>query len=118
MFYDPTEHQTLLAIAFLFSGEENYGKYLDLYANHTAYNNLKNIGKRPGYLQYLDLLLAAQNAPVHSDLPKETRFTKDFEACVNYFKTAPPFQFTVESVVISRTFMLIFCRLQKRHSLS
>ncbi|KIM46342.1 hypothetical protein M413DRAFT_64383 [Hebeloma cylindrosporum] len=69
-------------IALLFSGEENYGKYLDLYANHTAYNNLKNIGKRPGYLQYLDLLLAAQNAPVHSDLPKETRFTKDFETYI------------------------------------
>jgi splicing factor 3A subunit 3 len=88
---DPVLNKSLLAIALLFSGEENYGKYLDLYANHTAYNNLKNIGKRPGYLQYLDLLLAAQNAPVHSDLPKETRFTKDFEACVNYFKIAPPF---------------------------
>jgi splicing factor 3A subunit 3 len=69
----------LLAIALLFSGEEAYGKYLDLYVNHTAYNNLKNIGKRPGYLQYLDLLLAAQSNPVHSELSKETRFTKDFE---------------------------------------
>ena len=69
----------MVAIALLFSGEEAYGKYLDLYVNHTAYNNLKNIGKRPGYLQYLDLLLAAQSSPVHSDLSKETRFTKDFE---------------------------------------
>lgn len=69
-------------VALLFSGEEGYGKYLDLYANHTAYNNLKNIGKRPGYLQYLDLLLAAQNAPVHSDLSRETRFTKDFETYI------------------------------------
>ena len=69
----------IIAIALLFSGEEGYGKYLDLYANHTAYNNLKNIGKRPGYLQYLDVLLAAQTGPVHSDLPKETRLTKDFE---------------------------------------
>ena len=68
-----------IAIALLFSGEESYGKYLDLYVNHTAYNNLKNIGKRPGYLQYLDLLLAAQSNPVHSELSKETRFTKDFE---------------------------------------
>ncbi|CAA7259619.1 unnamed protein product [Cyclocybe aegerita] len=66
-------------IALLFSGEEGYGRYLDLYANHTAYNNLKNIGKRPGYLQYLDLLLAAQLGPVHSELPKETRHTKDYE---------------------------------------
>jgi splicing factor 3A subunit 3 len=71
------------AISLLFSGEEAYGKYLDLYANHTAYNNLKNLGKRPGYLQYLDLLLAAQSGPVHQELPKETRFTKDYEMCVN-----------------------------------
>lgn len=64
----------------MFSGEEAYGKYCDLYANHAAYTNLKNIGKRPGYLQYLDLLLAAQNAPVHADLPKETRFSKEYES--------------------------------------
>ena len=76
---DLTLNRRPIVIALLFSGEEGYGKYLDLYANHTAYNNLKNIGKRPGYLQYLDLLLAAQNGLVHSDLPKETRFTKDFE---------------------------------------
>ncbi|KAF8913757.1 hypothetical protein CPB84DRAFT_1669479 [Gymnopilus junonius] len=70
------------SIALLFSGEEGYGKYLDLYANHTAYNNLKNIGKRPAYLQYLDLLLAAYTGPVHSDLPRETRCTKDFESYI------------------------------------
>lgn len=69
----------------LFSGEEAYGKYLDLYANHTAFNNLKNIGKRPGYLQYLDLLLLAQAGPVHRDLSKETRFAKDYETCVPCF---------------------------------
>lgn len=73
---------SLLAISLLFSGEEGYGKYLDLYANHTAYTNLKNIGKRPGYLQYLDLLLAAQDGHLHRDLSKETRFSKDFEKCV------------------------------------
>ncbi|KAJ6598839.1 hypothetical protein DFH09DRAFT_16394 [Mycena vulgaris] len=71
-------------ISLLFSGEEAYGKYVDLYANHTAYNNLKNIGKRPGYLQYLDLLLLAQSGPVHRDLSKDTRFSKDFEV---YIKT-------------------------------
>ncbi|KAJ7930002.1 hypothetical protein B0H13DRAFT_1859154 [Mycena leptocephala] len=69
-------------ISLLFSGEEAYGKYVDLYANHTAFNNLKNIGKRPGYLQYLDLLLLAQSGPVHRDLGKETRFSKDFEAYI------------------------------------
>ncbi|KAF9534755.1 hypothetical protein CPB83DRAFT_802949 [Crepidotus variabilis] len=71
-------------IALLFSGEEGYGRYLDLYTNHTAYCNLKNLGKRPAYLQYLDILLEAQSGLVHSELPKETRFTKDFE---NYIKS-------------------------------
>ncbi|KAF5388078.1 hypothetical protein D9615_000582 [Tricholomella constricta] len=74
-------------ISLLFSGEEAYGKYVDLYANHTAYTNLKNIGKRPGYLQYLDLLLAAQNGPVHQDLPKETRFSKDYETYIQNLHT-------------------------------
>ncbi|KAG2013816.1 RNA splicing factor PRP9 [Coprinopsis cinerea AmutBmut pab1-1] len=69
-------------IALLFSGEESYGRYLDLYNNHTAYNNLKGLGKRASYLQYLDLLNAAQNAQVHSDLTKETRFSKDYETYI------------------------------------
>lgn len=78
-------HDTrLLAVALLFSGEEAYGKYVDLYTNHAAYNNLKNIGKRLGYLQYLDALLLAQKGPVHQELPKETRLTKDYESCVNF----------------------------------
>lgn len=77
-------HPTLLfaAVSLLFSGEESYGKYLDLYAQHTAYCNLKNMGKRPGYLQYLDILMSAQKAPLHSDLSRETRTTKEFEAYV------------------------------------
>ena len=70
------------AIALLFSGEEQYGKYLDLYANHAAYNNLKHITKRLGYLQYLDVLLAAQSTTVHNELPKECRTTRDYELCV------------------------------------
>jgi splicing factor 3A subunit 3 len=77
-----------LAVALLFSGEEAYGKYVDLYTNHTAYNNLKNIGKRLGYLQYLDVLLLAQNGSVHRELPKETRLTKDYESYVQLFQ--PP----------------------------
>jgi hypothetical protein len=87
-----------LAISLLFSGEEGYGKYLDLYANHTAYCNLKNIGKRPGYLQYLDLLLAAQSGPIHHDLPKETRFAKDFETCVNLSPCVRPPVFNLEQL--------------------
>ncbi|EKM59265.1 uncharacterized protein PHACADRAFT_25368 [Phanerochaete carnosa HHB-10118-sp] len=69
-------------IALLFSGEEQYGKYLDLYANHTTYNNLKYIGKRLGYLQYLDVLLAAQSTTVHNELPKECRTSRDYELYV------------------------------------
>lgn len=69
----------------LFSGEEVYGKYLDLYANHAAYNNLKNVPKRLAYLQYLDTLLASQNGPVHQELSRETRISKDFEKFVLAF---------------------------------
>lgn len=53
-----------------------------MYANHTAYNNLKHIGKRLGYLQYLDVLLAAQSTTVHSELPKECRIARDYELYV------------------------------------
>ncbi|KAG6821535.1 hypothetical protein H0H93_000044 [Arthromyces matolae] len=74
-------------ISLLFSGEEAYGKYVDLYANHAAYCNLKNIGKRPGYLQYLDLLLAAQSGPIHDSLPKEARFSKDYETYIQNLYT-------------------------------
>ncbi|TDL29682.1 hypothetical protein BD410DRAFT_811243 [Rickenella mellea] len=69
-------------ISLLFSGEEAYGRYLDLYVHHSTYNNLKNIGKRLGYLQYLDTLLAAQHSQVHIDLPKDIRQSKDFETYI------------------------------------
>jgi splicing factor 3A subunit 3 len=74
-----TAHLEMTAISLLFSGEEAFGKYLDLYANHTTYNNLKNIGKRLGYLQYLDLLLTAKTRALHSELSTSTRFSKDYE---------------------------------------
>ncbi|KAI0065833.1 RNA splicing factor PRP9 [Artomyces pyxidatus] len=67
----------------LFSGEESYGKYLDLYSNHSSYNNLKNIGKRVGYLQYLDILMLAQSDPVHSELSKDVRLTRDYELYIS-----------------------------------
>ena len=71
----------VIAIALLFSGEESYGRYLDLYSSHTTFCNIKNVGKRPTYLQYLDILLApaTNNEPLHHDLSKEARFTKDYE---------------------------------------
>ena len=67
------------AVANMFSGEEVYGRYLDLHANHTAFNNLKNVGKRLGYLQYIDALLLAEKGPIHADIPRETRFSRDYE---------------------------------------
>ncbi|KAI0034117.1 hypothetical protein K488DRAFT_77483 [Vararia minispora EC-137] len=70
-------------IANLFSGEEAYGKYLDLYANHVVYNNLKNISRRLGYLHYLDTLLQAEDGPVHSELPNEIRLSKDYDAYIH-----------------------------------
>jgi splicing factor 3A subunit 3 len=70
-----------LALSLIFSGEEGFGKYLDLYANHSAYCNLKSVGKRPGYLQYLDIL-STPDGPVHRELSKEARFSKDYESYV------------------------------------
>lgn len=67
-------------ISLMFSGEEGYGRYLDLYANHTMYNNLRRLPKRLTYLQYLDVLLDVQNGPVHRDLQVDVRTTKEFEA--------------------------------------
>ncbi|KAF9247395.1 hypothetical protein BU15DRAFT_39205 [Melanogaster broomeanus] len=69
-------------VSLLFSGEEAYGKYVDLYVNHTTYNNLKSIAKRLPYLQYLDVLLAAQDGGLHSELPRETRHSKEYEVYI------------------------------------
>ncbi|THH12237.1 hypothetical protein EW145_g128 [Phellinidium pouzarii] len=66
-------------ISLLFSGEEAYGRYLDLYVHHTAYVNLKNIVKRLSYLQYLDTLAASEHSLIHQEIPKETRYSKDYE---------------------------------------
>jgi splicing factor 3A subunit 3 len=43
---------------------------------------MKHIDKRLGYLQYLDVLLAAEHGPVHRELPKDVKKGKDFETCV------------------------------------
>ena len=65
----------------MFSGEELYGKFLDLYANHTVYNNLKLV-KRLGYLQYLDVLMTLDKG-LHVELEKKIRLSKDYEAYVH-----------------------------------
>ncbi|OCB84850.1 hypothetical protein A7U60_g8071 [Sanghuangporus baumii] len=66
-------------ISLLFSGEEAYGRYLDLYTHHTAYANLKNIGKPPSYLRYLDILAATEYGLLHQELPIETRHSREYE---------------------------------------
>ncbi|ORY22495.1 hypothetical protein BCR39DRAFT_551420 [Naematelia encephala] len=43
----------------VFSGEEAYGKHLDLYLPHTQYLNLKGANKR-SYISYLDMLRHGQ----------------------------------------------------------
>lgn len=103
----------------MFSGEEAYGKYVDLYTNHTAYNNLKGIGKRPGYLQYLDILMLASKGPVHEELSKETRLTKDYESCVlNDIDSQWDMMLTLDKD-ISRIYMRTYYRLagERSHSL-
>jgi splicing factor 3A subunit 3 len=67
------------AINSLFSGEERYGLCLDLYASHTQYNNFRNLPKRLQYLQYLDVLATIDSAPLHSELTKEIRYSKEYE---------------------------------------
>lgn len=69
----------LVAISLLFSGEEGYGRYVDLYAHHTTYNNLKGLNKRLAYLQYLDVLCAAEHGLVHQEVPEVTRYSRDYE---------------------------------------
>lgn len=74
------------AIALLFSGEEGYGRFLDLYSNHTAYNNLKHLSRRLGYLQYMDVLLAAESGSLHAELSVEVRTGRDYETSVCSFE--------------------------------
>ncbi|KAF8759859.1 phosphatidylinositol dephosphorylation [Rhizoctonia solani] len=68
----------------LFSGEESFGRYVDLNANLTEYNNLKHSGKRfMPYLQYLTIL-AEVGAPdatgqLGAELGEKTRFSKEYE---------------------------------------
>jgi splicing factor 3A subunit 3 len=73
-------------IALQFSGEEQMGQYLDLYVNHVQYTNIKNISRRPGYLQYLDLLLACGNegmGGLHGELGIQLRAGRDYELYVS-----------------------------------
>ncbi|KAG9099637.1 hypothetical protein FS749_000770 [Ceratobasidium sp. UAMH 11750] len=76
----------------LFSGEESFGRYVDLNANHTEYNNLKGLGKRfLPYLQYLTIL-AEVGAPdaagqLGAELNEKTRFSKEYETYLSNLYT-------------------------------
>lgn len=76
--------QIIVAFSRLFSGEESFGRYVDLNANHIEYNNLKGLGKRfLPYLQYLTIL-AEVGAPdamgqLGAELNEKTRFSKEYE---------------------------------------
>ncbi|KAL4081580.1 hypothetical protein V8B97DRAFT_1893143 [Scleroderma yunnanense] len=80
--FEDEEYEEEDPLGLMFSGEESYGKYVDLYTCHTAYNNLKNIAKRVSYLQYLDVLLAAQGGKLHQELSKETLCTREYESYI------------------------------------
>ncbi|KZT62814.1 RNA splicing factor PRP9 [Calocera cornea HHB12733] len=67
-------------VARLFTGEESFGRYLDLNTHHTLYCNLKYLTKRLGYLQYLDTLIATKDAPIGHELSKDCKSTKEYEA--------------------------------------
>lgn len=60
----------------LFTGEESYGRYLDLNALHTEYINLKGV-KKLDYLQYLN---AFDN--FESTYPKTIKNSPDYRQYV------------------------------------
>lgn len=73
----------MIAVALLFSGEENFGRYLDLYTSHTQYNNLKGLPRHVSYIQYLETLSSVgDHNVVHHELPQETKLAKDYERLV------------------------------------
>ncbi|TIB94518.1 hypothetical protein E3Q18_04260 [Wallemia mellicola] len=68
-------------ISSLFSGEETYGKYLDLHISHEQYVNLKGIPKRLNYLQYLDEFEQVE------DLPKQVKAQSSYGEYLNTLVT-------------------------------
>lgn len=71
----------------MFTGEEAFGKHVDFYANHIAYCNLRDIGKRPNYHQYLDIFIDASSPDseelLHSELSSVTLLSKEYHAYIN-----------------------------------
>ena len=63
----------------VFSGEEMFGKYLDLTTLHSQYLSLKNV-KKLKYTQYLEQFQQSET------IPKQTRMTKEYQTYINDLK--------------------------------
>ncbi|ORX89740.1 hypothetical protein K493DRAFT_305538 [Basidiobolus meristosporus CBS 931.73] len=66
----------------IFSGEEGFGKYLDLHSLHDQFMNLKNV-KKLNYLTYLSEFDNFANIPKHA---KNLEYRKYIESLQNYLE--------------------------------
>jgi splicing factor 3A subunit 3 len=76
----------------LFSGEESIGRYLDLNALHTLYNNLKSV-KKLDYLQYLsefDDFVTLYPKAIKTTEEYKTYLNQLFEYLHGFFRRAKP----------------------------
>ncbi|TIA87495.1 hypothetical protein E3P99_03148 [Wallemia hederae] len=73
------------AVSALFSGEEAYGKFLDLHLAHDKYLNLRNIPKRLNYLQYLDEFEQVEELPVQ--VKRQAGYADYLNALVTYLES-------------------------------
>ncbi|KAG8884070.1 hypothetical protein FRB97_005292 [Tulasnella sp. 331] len=79
--YDAEDNED--PVALLFSGEESFGRYLDLYAHHSQYNNFKTLPRHVSYVQYLDALSKVlDEKTLHQELSSTIKLSKDYEAYV------------------------------------
>ncbi|KAG9002045.1 hypothetical protein FRB94_004137 [Tulasnella sp. JGI-2019a] len=79
--YDAEDNED--PVALLFSGEESFGRYLDLYAHHSQYNNFKTLPRHVSYVQYLDALSKIrEEKTLHQELSSTIKLTKEYESYV------------------------------------
>lgn len=76
---------THIVISSLFSGEEAYGKYLDLHLAHEQYVNLKGIPKRLNYLQYLDEYEQVEELPIQ--VKRQASYAEYLNGLVTYLES-------------------------------
>ncbi|EOQ99327.1 Pre-mRNA-splicing factor sap61 [Wallemia ichthyophaga EXF-994] len=73
------------AISSVFSGEEAYGKYLDLHLPHEQYINLKNIPKRLNYLEFLDDYEQVEDLPLL--VKRQSSYADYLNSLVSYLES-------------------------------